>query len=148
MKWGLLALAALPLAAAGLAKEDDALHADLTRNGRTPRVNYMIECQGCHLSDGSGMPGKVPVLKGEISRFLSVEGGRQFIVRVPGVTNAKLSDADLADVMNWLILTMDKPAAADGFVPYTAKEIAANRNLRLQDVAPVRSELVSRFRPR
>src|SRR5215207_2278697 len=26
----------------------------------SPRVNYALHCQGCHLPDGSGMPGKVP----------------------------------------------------------------------------------------
>ena len=144
MKWGLLVLAALPLAAAGLARGDRAADANLARNGRSPRVNYMLECQGCHLPDGSGMPGKVPTMKGQIAHFLSVEGGRQFIVRVPGVTNAKLSDADLADLMNWLVTTLDKPQSGS-FVPYTPQEIAANRAQRLQEVANVRAELVKQF---
>lgn len=117
---------------------------DLTRNGRPARLNYMTECQGCHLPDGGGMVGKVPSLKGDIGRFLTVEGGRQFLIQVPGSANSKLSDADLAELMNWIIITMDKPAAGT-FIPYTPVEVAAYRAQRLQEVSQVRERLVGRF---
>ena len=90
------------------------------------------------------MAGKVPSLKGEISRFLTVEGGRQFLVQVPGSANSKLSDADLAELINWIITTMDKPAPGT-FNPYTPAEVASYRAQRLHEVAQVRERLVSRF---
>ncbi|WP_333604757.1 c-type cytochrome [Novosphingobium sp.] len=144
MKRGFLILVTLPWAAAAVAGQMVDRPVNLARNGRTPHVNYMTECQGCHLPDGSGMAGKVPAMKGEISRFLTVEGGRQFLIQVPGAANSKLSDADLAAVMNWIITTMGKPAAGI-FTPYTPEEVASYRAHRLQDVATVRGRLVSRF---
>ncbi|HKR17114.1 cytochrome C [Rhizorhapis sp.] len=128
----------------GLAANGVAPAPNLSRNGRPARVNYMTECQGCHLPDGSGMTGKVPSLKGEISSFLTVEGGRQFLIQVPGSANSKLSDADLAELINWMITTMDKPAAGT-FDPYTPEEVASYRAKRLLEVTQVRERLVSRF---
>lgn len=117
---------------------------DLSRNGRSPQVNYMTECQGCHLPDGRGMAGRVPPMKGEVHRFLDVEGGRAFLVQVPGSANSKLSDADLANLLNWIVTTMG-PADPAVFKPYTAEEVAAYRARRLVDVVGTRRELVQRF---
>ena len=44
-------------------------------------VNYLLHCQGCHRADGAGKPGAVPSLAGEVARFLTVPGGRAFLVR-------------------------------------------------------------------
>lgn len=134
-----MALAASALAGAAMPRE-----ANLARNGRTPRVNYMTECQGCHLPDGSGMPGKVPSMKGEIAKFLDVDGGRRFIVQVPGAANSKLSDADLAEMMNWIITTMGRPQPGR-FRPYTAEEVAGYRSVRMIDVALTRARLAKNF---
>lgn len=41
-----------------------------------PEVHYMLHCQGCHLADGSGSPGKVPALRQSVARYLTVAGGR------------------------------------------------------------------------
>lgn len=144
LKWGWLTAGTLILACSALASEAAPQGAGRPRNGRTPRVNYMTECQGCHLPDGSGMAGKVPSLKGEIAKFLDVEGGRRFIIQVPGAANSKLSDEDLAEVMNWIIGTMG-PRRSDQFEPYTAQEVARYRSVRLTDIAHKRELLVRQF---
>ena len=46
-------------------------------NAADPRVDYMLQCQGCHRADGSGSPGAVPDLRGSLARFLTVPGGRE-----------------------------------------------------------------------
>lgn len=111
---------------------------------RSPRVNYMVNCQGCHLPDGRGMAGKVPAMRGYLANFLRVEGGRDFLVRVPGVANAALSDAELAALLNWLIPAMG-PRLPAGFTPYTEEEVHRLRAQRLQDVQPLRAALVARI---
>ena len=50
-----------------------------------PRVDYMLHCMGCHLTTGEGDPPTVPSAA-KMALFLQVEGGRQYLVRVPGVT--------------------------------------------------------------
>lgn len=139
-------LVALPvlLCVAAVAAHAGGVAPNLTRNGRSAHVNYMTECQGCHLPDGSGQKGTVPSMKAELHRFLTVEGGREFLVQVPGSANSKLSDADLAALLNWLIPKMGG-TAADGFQPYTPEEIATYRSQRLVDVTGTRAALVAKF---
>jgi mono/diheme cytochrome c family protein len=108
---------------------------------RSPQVLYMLNCQGCHLPDGRGMDGKVPDMRGMLGKFQTVEGGRQFIVRVPGTANSKLDDNDVARLLNWLVPAMGP--REDGFRPYDAGEVHELRSNRLTDVAGMRSRLVA-----
>lgn len=114
-------------------------------NGRSPRVNYMVNCQGCHLPDGRGQPGKVPSLKGELARFLDVPGGRDFIVQVPGTANSKLSDADTAALLNWLVVEMGPPRNSV-FVPFSTREVARLRSQRIRDASATRAALIAQFK--
>jgi mono/diheme cytochrome c family protein len=107
--------------------------------------NYMLNCQGCHLADGSGLPGSVPSMKGFVGSFLQVPGGRDFLVQVPGSANSPLSDADLAELLNWILTTMSAGQLAPDFVYYTGDEVRQLRQHVLMDVAAVRSGLVSKM---
>ena len=62
----------------------------------SPRILYLLHCQGCHLADGSGKPGAVPPLAAALGRFPGVDGGRAYLVQVPGSAHSPLSDAELA----------------------------------------------------
>src|SRR6185503_18374901 len=73
-----------------------------------PALDYTLNCQGCHRADGAGTPGSVPALAGSVARFLAVPGGREYLVRVPGVSQAGLDDAALADVLNWMVDRFDR----------------------------------------
>lgn len=134
----LLALGVAPLSASMIAT---ARSEPSSAASRSPRINYVLHCQGCHLPDGSGLPGKVPTMRGHLGRFLQVPGGREYIVQVPGVSTSKLSDADTAALMNWLVREMG-PGAPANFQPYTAGEIAGLRARWLNRPAPVRSQLI------
>src|ERR1700689_1107920 len=70
--------------------------------------NWTLNCQGCHCLDGSGTDGTAPSLAGPVAKFLWVPGGREYLIRVPGVAPSPLSDADLAEVMNWILWRYDR----------------------------------------
>jgi len=113
-----------------------------------PHVDYMLECQGCHLPDGSGKPGAVPSLRDSIGRFLEVPGGRAFLVQVPGSATSPLSDARLATLLNWMIREFGPADVARRMRPYEVKEIAVWRARPLVDVETTRAALVARMSPR
>jgi mono/diheme cytochrome c family protein len=108
------------------------------------RVDYMLNCQGCHLPDGSGYPGKVPDLRHSMGRFLVAEGGREFLVRVPGAATSALADAQLAEVLNWMLAEFCGGDVPGGFVAYEAAEVGRLRSRPLIDVQTVRSALAAR----
>ncbi len=109
-------------------------------------ADYMLNCQGCHLPDGSGFPARqVPDLRNQMGRFLSVPGGREFLVQVPGSAQTALNDADLARLLNWMLLRFSAAQLPADFQPYTAAEIGALRKQPLARVSEVRSELLERI---
>jgi hypothetical protein len=111
-----------------------------------PQVDYMLECQGCHLYDGSGAPGRVPDLRDSVGRFLTVPGGREYLVRVPGAAQSPLGDAELAEVLNWMIRRFGPAGVAAEFEPYSAPEVARLRTAPLPEVDSVRGALVRLMR--
>lgn len=87
-------------------------------------INWILNCQGCHKIDGTGQPDKgLPDLT-DVSRFLHVAGGREYLSRVPGVTNASVNDQELTDLMNWLVLRFDPEHIPEGHTPYTFAEVS------------------------
>jgi hypothetical protein len=118
--------------------------------GYRPRVNYQLQCSGCHHVDGEGSrKNDVPRMKDFVGHFLEVEGGREFLVRVPGVSLSSFTDAQLADLMNWM-LTSD--IAGDStpahFKPYSAEEVAGLRAKPLDQIDTTRDVLLQRMRDR
>ncbi len=107
-----------------------------------PALDYAVTCQGCHRADGAGTPGTVPALAGSVGKFLRVPGGREFLVRVPGVAQAPLDDAALAAVLNWMLERFGQDDVPKAFVPYAAEEVSRLRRRPLTDVQGVRRQLV------
>jgi len=106
------------------------------------RINYILHCQGCHLADGAGTPGKVPALKNEVGRFLHVPGGREFLIQVPGTSQSALTDAEVATVLNWILGNFSSEQLPADYVPYTTMEISRNRQPPLANVSAVRAKLM------
>jgi mono/diheme cytochrome c family protein len=105
----------------------------------------MLHCQGCHGPDGSGAPGAVPSFRGQVAQFLRVEGGREYLIRVPGVSQSELSDARVAAVLNWIVSEFDpanRPADAAAF---TSAEVAGRRRPPLADVEAIRAALLKKL---
>lgn len=108
--------------------------------------DYMLNCQGCHLPDGSGNPARqVPAFPGQLGKFLGVPGGREYLVQVPGSALSGLSDEALADVLNWMLETFSAAELPAGFTPYTGAELHAWRQSPPADVERVRRELLERI---
>ena len=78
--------------------------------------------------------------------FLKVPGGREYLVDVPGVAASSLTDAEVAEVLNWLLYTFNKPELPADFKPYTAAEIAAYRPHQLIKITETRDDLVRRLK--
>ena len=110
-----------------------------------PRIDYMLQCQGCHRPDGSGSPGAVPDLRGSLGRFLAVPGGREYLVRVPGAAQSPLSDQRLAALLDWMIREFGPAEAAADLEPYRVEEVGRWRADPYLEVQTVRLELLRRI---
>ena len=111
----------------------------------TERVvsDYMLSCQGCHLSNGRGYPEHgVPKMNGFVANFLKVPGGREYLVQVPGSAQAALSDERLAALLNWILTSFSEKQLPEGFVPYSAAEVRKLRIHPIVKVTSTRAELV------
>jgi len=107
--------------------------------------HWTLNCQGCHRPDGSGSEGTAPGLVGTVGKFLRVPGGREYLGRVPGVATSPLSDADLAEVLNWMLWRFDAAHIPAAFAPFTAGEVARLRTQPLRiEASQVRRELLKK----
>lgn len=110
------------------------------------QFDYMLNCQGCHLPDGSGNPDRqVPTFPGQLGKFLGVPGGREYLVQAPGSALSGLSDDALAGVLNWMLETFSAAELPADFEPYTGAELHAWRQAPPADVERVRRELLERI---
>ena len=128
MRWKSDALAALLCVAAAGA-------------GADARIDYMLHCMGCHLEDGTGLPPAVPALAERVGYYLEIPGGREYLVQVPGSANAPLSDAALAEVLNWIVERFGGASMPAEFSPYSADEVAKARADKPADVTEQRRAL-------
>jgi hypothetical protein len=105
--------------------------------------NWTLNCQGCHRPDGTGSDSTTPSLSGMAARFLRVPRGREYLGQVPGVASSPLANADLAELLNWMLWQFDEPDIRPGFRPFTAAEVGRLRMSPLRLDAPqVRADLV------
>lgn len=110
------------------------------------RAHYVLHCAGCHGMDGAGSKlGQVPDMR-RLGDFLRVGGGREFVIKVPGVMGSGLDDAQVAEVTNWLFETLARDSRPAGYRPYDAAEVARARTQPLVDVGAERRRLVEQAR--
>lgn len=102
---------------------------------RSAPVNYVLRCLGCHLPDGTGLPAAgIPDFVGKVGVFTGSEDTRRYLLHVPGVSNSGLSDAETADLLNYIMDTYAGASLPDTFAPFTAEEVGI---LKAQDVGNV-----------
>jgi|YelNatPaOPRAMG01_1025707.scaffolds.fasta_scaffold01429_22 mono/diheme cytochrome c family protein len=106
-----------------------------------PQKLYELNCWGCHGAKGEGVKDTAPTLVG-VAKFLKAPGGRAYLIEVPGVSYSKLSDADVAAVMNWVLGNFSKQNLPAGFTPYTAAEVKQYRKIHLPRLAETRKYLL------
>ena len=98
-----------------------------------PEVDYLLHCSGCHMPDGSGLSPVVPTLHDVPGRMLANPEGRSYIVRVPGVAQAPISDRKLTEVLNWILTEFSIATLPENFEPLTVEEVARARSQLLAD---------------
>ena len=91
------------------------------------RSAYLLGCGGCHGIDGRSYAPRVPDVAGQAGYFLCTADGRNYLARLPNVDYAHLSDALLAQVMNYVTFTLGAGSAPPSARPFTAGEIGAAR---------------------
>lgn len=106
--------------------------------------HYVLNCQGCHRPDGTGSEKTSPPLAGLVGTFTRVDGGREYLVQVPGVATSPISDADLAELLNWMLWRFDGDHVPTDFQPYAAAEVGLLRKTPLRTEAPALRELLLR----
>jgi mono/diheme cytochrome c family protein len=127
-------------------------------------TSFQTNCAACHQATGQGLPGAFPPLAGHVPDLLAAEGGRTYLIHVllygqqgemsvDGQTYngvmppwTQLSDEELAAVLTHISTAWENEAALpEGFEPFTADEVASQRDLGLSgaDVNAQREELLS-----
>ena len=102
--------------------------------------DYLLHCAGCHRFDGSGSAA-VPALD-QVARYAASSGGREYLVRVPGIAQAPLSDERLAALLDYVVATFGDGRAVPSF---RGQEVAAFRERPLRDPLGARARLVEPF---
>lgn len=108
------------------------------------RLNYLLQCQGCHRAGGEGSEGSVPDLRPHGLQLLRIPEGRRFFVSVPGSANAPLTDSELAEVLNFIIVDIleDDGGRPDSVPRFTEEEVSEYRSVEIADVDQLRGELI------
>ncbi len=103
-------------------------------------TNYATQCQGCHRASGEGTADIVPRIDGTIGEILARPGGREYLIRVPGVAQAQLDDRELATLLDWVVQRFGGPTAADA-AAFLPEEVGRLRRAPLIDVTAARARL-------
>jgi mono/diheme cytochrome c family protein len=111
-------------------------------NAGRAQFNYQMSCQGCHAPDGSGA-NSVPRMLDQVGLFLNTREGREYLVRVPGSAVSALGDAELAEVLNWIVDEFAGDSLTVAFEPYTGDEVGLLRQQPLNEVVHYRAQLIA-----
>ena len=106
----------------------------------SPRINYLLYCRGCHRPLGEGNPPNVPTLHNELGLMMSVQEMRGYLARVPGSAHAPITDAELADVLNWMLEQFNAETLPEDFKKLTVEEVTKAREESLADPNQYRAD--------
>ena len=109
---------------------------------------YTLRCVICHQPSAQGVPGLYPPLANSIGFDLNLKRGRNYLIQVAlnGMTGpvnvngiiynglmppfAQLPDAEIADVLNYVLTTFNADQLPKDFAPITAHEVKQARFTR------------------
>ena len=106
----------------------------------SPRINYLLYCSGCHRPLGEGNPPNVPTLHNELGLMMSVQEMRGYLARVPGSAHAPITDAELTDVLNWMLEQFNADTLPEDFKKLTVEEVTKAREQSLADPNQYRAD--------
>ena len=127
-------LVLVPLAGIGLIHaapaQPDMAH--LLADPDQARIDYLENCGGCHGVQGDTVPARLPELAGRVGWFMCTPEARAYLIRLPNVAHSRIRDnAELADMMNYVVFVLGHGSAPAGTPPFTADEVARERKLAL-----------------
>lgn len=107
-----------------------------------PHTDYLLYCRGCHLHTGDPVPdANIPSLH-ELAPLLSTQEGRDYLIRVPGVSQSGMSDKQLAAVLNWVITEFNSTSIPEDFTRFTTEEVDRVRDKILINPLKAREEIL------
>ncbi|TPE51892.1 c-type cytochrome [Amaricoccus solimangrovi] len=105
----------------------------------SPHASYALHCSGCHTMSGGGAPeAGIPDFRNSVGNIAGSEAGRTYMMHVPGVVSAGLTDAEIAEVMNYVL-----DAWGAGASPFTAAEVTRRRAVAVGDVVAERRRVAA-----
>ncbi len=104
---------------------------------------YARNCQGCHGELGISVP-QIPRLAERVGYFVRLPEGRRYLVQVPNVAMNPSSDAEIAELLNWVLTTYSRAQLPANFRPYTAPEVGRLRRERI-NVMQTRQRIIARL---
>ncbi len=108
------------------------------------RTNFILRCGGCHGMDGAGSEvGGIPDFRNYVGAFAHSEDGRRYVMHVPGVVGASLSDKQIADVMNYVMTTWGEASLPADYAPFTEAEVTMLRAEPVGDVVAYRRKVAA-----
>ncbi len=112
----------------------------LSAQAASPRTNYLLYCSGCHLVNGEGKHPNVPTLHDELGRMMTVPAMREYLVRIPGASQAPIDDDELTDVINWVLEQWNSNTLPANFEALSLDEVSQARKNILADPLRYRIE--------
>lgn len=104
--------------------------------------DYMLNCGGCHRFSGEGVArNSIPDFRNSIGMFTWLPEGREYMIRVPGSSQSLLGNAELAEVLNWIVANYSPDQLPPDFKPFTGIEVGAVRRYRFDNVVQERHKL-------
>ena len=92
------------------------------------RLDYIENCGGCHGVNGDTVPAHLPELQGRVGWFMCTPEARAYLLRLPNVAHSRIRDnAELADLMNFVIFVLGEGSVPAGTKPFTAAEVERER---------------------
>jgi mono/diheme cytochrome c family protein len=108
------------------------------------RSNFILRCAGCHGMDGAGSEvGGIPDFRNYVGAFAHSEDGRRYVMHVPGVIGASLSDRQIADVVNYVMAKWGEDSLPADYKPFTEAEVKTLRAEPVGDVVAYRRKVAA-----
>jgi mono/diheme cytochrome c family protein len=111
-----------------------------------PQINYALQCMGCHTPDGAGVPDRVPSIRDTLVPLARMAEGRRYLVQVPGSAQSTLDNAELAELLNWMIRSLSVVKVPGNLAPFTEAEVREYRVQTLSQVRETRERLLAASR--
>ncbi|WCT78003.1 cytochrome C [Novosphingobium humi] len=126
-RWiGAGALLALPWLAASVAAQADPVRG--ISDPELARSDFIEHCGGCHGPDGRSAPAALPELRGRVGWLMCTPASRAYLIRLPNIAHSRISDnAELADMLNYMVFVVGGDSAPVGTRPFTAEEVTRER---------------------